>query len=241
MVEREVYDVYGAASLLRVSVAAWRWAAGSGLVPPADAGGWSRAVVEAADAEAVRAALRGPVGAGVAADRLAEALGVPLPRCRPRVTAAAVGHLVRAGLLVYLGGEVEFPDVHPDQVAVLGRRRDLPALLDEHVPLGPDQAAVRLGVRRTEFDVLVERGFVSPAGSVNIDFKRQGDFTRVSLFSAEEVALLPVVWPSVDWRAARMVAAAAPCSPSSPRSHRTRTGSCSPRWPGWRAWGGPQW
>ncbi|GLX41339.1 hypothetical protein Sros01_74120 [Streptomyces roseochromogenus] len=125
-----MYDVYGAASRLRVSV-----------------------------------------GAGVAADRLTEALGVPLPRRHPRVT-AAVGHLVRAGLLVYLGGEAEFPDVHPDQVAVLGRRRDLPALLDRHVPLGPDQAAVRLGVRRTEFDLLVERAYVSPVGSVDIDFKR---------------------------------------------------------------------
>ncbi|MET8756105.1 hypothetical protein ABZW32_39340, partial [Streptomyces sp. NPDC004667] len=133
MVELVVYGVYGAASRLRVSVAAWRWAAGSGLVPPADAGGWSRAVVEASDPEAVRAALPGPVGAGVAADRLTQVLGTPLPRCRPRVTAAAVGHLVRAGLLVYLGGDVEFPDVHSDQVAALGRRRDLPALLDRHV------------------------------------------------------------------------------------------------------------
>ncbi|MFE9637173.1 hypothetical protein [Streptomyces sp. NPDC006463] len=142
-VRRESYDEYGAAGRLRVPVAAWRWAAGTGLVPPADAGSglWSRVVVEAADAEAVRAALRGLVGAGWAADRLTEALGVPLPRCRPRVTASAVGRLVKAGLLVYLGGDVEFPDVHPDQVAALGRRRDLPVLLDRYVPLGPDQAA----------------------------------------------------------------------------------------------------
>ncbi|MGE7391789.1 hypothetical protein ACQKM2_40620, partial [Streptomyces sp. NPDC004126] len=100
---REVYDEYTVAGRLRVPVAAWRWAAGTGLVPAADAGSglWSRAVVEAADPEQVRAALRGPVGAGVAGDRLTEALGEPL-RCRPRVTAAAVGHLVRAGFLVYL-------------------------------------------------------------------------------------------------------------------------------------------
>lgn len=39
-----------------------------------------------------------------AADRLTVALGSPL-WWRPRVTAAALGHLVRAGLLVYLGGE----------------------------------------------------------------------------------------------------------------------------------------
>ncbi|MER6444091.1 hypothetical protein [Streptomyces venezuelae] len=114
-------------------------------------------MVEAADPEAIRAALRG-IGAGVAADWVMEALGVPLPILRPRVTVSAVGHLVTAGLLVYLGGESQFPDVHPDQVAALCRRRDLPVLLDRHVPLGPDQAAVRLGVRRVEFDQVVRYG-----------------------------------------------------------------------------------
>ncbi|WP_327359926.1 hypothetical protein [Streptomyces sp. NBC_01296] len=170
---REQYDENQAARRLRVPLAAWRWAAGSGLVPPADAGRglWSRAVVEAADPEAVRAALRGPVGAGWAADRLTEALGVPLPILRPRVTAAAVGHLVKAGLLVYLGGDTQFPDVHPDQVAALARRRDLPALLDRHVPLGPDQAAVRLGVRRSDLDLIAGRlGWLSPVASVDVDY-----------------------------------------------------------------------
>ncbi|MDV6287071.1 hypothetical protein R2F25_00155 [Streptomyces sp. UP1A-1] len=32
------------------------------------------------------------------------------------MTAAAVGHLVRAGHLAYLGGDVDCPDVHSDQV-----------------------------------------------------------------------------------------------------------------------------
>ncbi|MFI8326973.1 hypothetical protein [Streptomyces sp. NPDC085529] len=143
-----------ASSRLQVPVAAWRWATACGLVPPADAGSvrWSRRVVEAADPEEVRAALRGRFGASWAADRLNGALGEPLPRCRPGVIAAAVGHLVRARLLAYLGGDVAYPDVHPDQGAALARRRDLPALLDRHVLLGPDQAAVRLGVRRTDFD-----------------------------------------------------------------------------------------
>lgn len=206
---RESYDVYGAASRLRVPVAAWRWATGSGLVPPPDAGPgmWSRAVVEATDPEAVRAALRGPMGAGVAADRLTEALGVPLPILRPRVTAAAVGHLVKAGFLVYLGGDVQFPDVHPDQVAALARRRDLPALLDRHVPLGPDQAARRLGVRRADFDQVVRLGWLSPVASVDIDYKHHGGVTTVPLYSAVDVALLEVVRPSVDWRAVRTVTA----------------------------------
>ncbi|WP_133895336.1 hypothetical protein [Streptomyces sp. KS 21] len=117
------------------------------------------------------------------------------------MTAAAVGHLARAGLLVRLGGDLEFPDVHPDQVAALGRRRDLPALIDRHVPLGPDQAAQRLGVRRVDFDAVVRLGWVAPVGSVEIDYKRQGGVTTVPLYCAEDVALLPVVRPPVDWRA----------------------------------------
>lgn len=202
---RETYDENGAAGRLRVSVAAWRWAAASGLVPPADAGPreWSRAVVQAADAEAVRAALRGPAGASWAAERLTEALGEPRPHGRPRVTAPAVGHLVRAGLLAYLGGDPAYPDVHPEQVAALARRRDLPALLDRHVPLGPDQAAIRLGVRRTDFDQVVRLGWIAPVGSVDIDYKRQGGVTTVPLYSGQDVALLPITRPTVDWRALR--------------------------------------
>ncbi|MFC7794815.1 hypothetical protein ACFUIZ_30670 [Streptomyces cinereoruber] len=107
------------------------------------AGRWSRAVVEAADAEGTRAALPGPAGAWWAAERLNEALGEPLSYGRPPVTATAVGHLVRAGLPAYLGGEMATPDVHPEQTAALARRRDLPALPGRHVPLGPDRAAPR--------------------------------------------------------------------------------------------------
>ncbi|MFJ3786232.1 hypothetical protein [Streptomyces sp. NPDC090093] len=205
---REAYDVYGAAGRLKVSVAAWRWAVASGLVPAADAGAgrWSRAVVQAADAEGIRAALPGVVGAWWAAERLTEALGAPLPFGRPSVTATAVGHLVRAGLLAYLGGDVATPDVHPDQVATLARRRDLPALLDRHVPLGPDQAAVRLGVRRTEWDQVVRLGWIAPVGTVEIDYKRHGGWTEVPLYSGQDVALLPLSRPSVDWRALRTLA-----------------------------------
>ncbi|MFJ7067925.1 hypothetical protein [Streptomyces sp. NPDC101115] len=203
----EASDEYGAAGRLRVSVAAWRWATASGLVPPADAGPgrWSRRLVEAADAEAVRAALRGPFGASWAADRLNEALGEPLPICRPRVTASAVGHLVRAGLLTYLGGDIAYPDVHPDQVAALARRRDLPALLDRHVPLGPDQAAQRLGVRRADFDQVVRLGWIAPVGTVDIDYKHRGGVTTVLLYAAEDIALLAVTRPAVDWHAVRTV------------------------------------
>ncbi|MFD9047952.1 hypothetical protein [Streptomyces zaomyceticus] len=207
--QREFYDEQAAAGRLGVPLAAWRWATASGLVPPADTGPgqWSRSAVEAVDAEGVRAALSGPMGAGPAADRLTQALGEPLPRCRPRVTAAAVGHLVKAGLLVWLGGDAACPDVHPDQVAALTRRRDLPALLDRHVPLGPDQAAARLGVRRVDFDQVVRLGWISPVSSVTIDYKSHGGWTTVPLYSGVDLALLPVLRPGVDWEALRTVAA----------------------------------
>ncbi|WP_405435046.1 hypothetical protein OG373_00035 [Streptomyces avidinii] len=119
------------------------------------------------------------------------------------MTASAAVHLVRAGLLVYLGGEVAFPDVHPDQVDTLARRRDLPALLDRHVPLGPDQAARRLGVRRVDFDAAVRLGFLSPIGTVDVDYKSHGGWTTVPLYSTRDIALLDVIRPWVDWRAVR--------------------------------------
>ncbi|WP_405982894.1 hypothetical protein [Streptomyces sp. NBC_00158] len=122
------------------------------------------------------------------------------------MTASSVGSLVKAGLLVYLGGEVEFPDVHPDQVAALGRRRDRPVLVDRHVRLGPDQAARRLGVRRVDFDAAVRAGLLRPVGVVDVDYKKQGGVTAVPLFDAEEVALLPRTRPEADWRAVRRTA-----------------------------------
>ncbi|MBX9420834.1 hypothetical protein [Streptomyces lateritius] len=225
---RESYDAYGAASRLRVPVA-WRWAAASGLVPAADVGEWewSRAAVEAADAEGIRAALPEPVNAWRAAESLAEALGEPLPFGRPRVTATAIGRLVRAGLLAYLGGDPATPDVHPDQVATLARRRDLPALLDRHVPLGPDQAARRLGVRRAEWEQVVRLGWIAPVGTVTIDYKRaRGGVTDVPLYSGQDIALLPVTRPSVDWHALRILAPGRR-SPPSTRSIRRRGTQCS--------------
>ncbi|MFI1654910.1 hypothetical protein ACH4ZU_08290 [Streptomyces sp. NPDC020472] len=84
---RETYDAYAyeAAARLRGPVAAWRWAAASGVVPAADAGPgrWSRTAVEAADPEAVRAARRGrPEPPG-------RRTGSPRPWGRPGASARA--------------------------------------------------------------------------------------------------------------------------------------------------------
>ncbi|MCM1951032.1 hypothetical protein NC315_37585 [Streptomyces sp. G2] len=95
-----------------------------------------------------------------------------------------------------------YPDVHPDQVDALARR-DLPALLDRHIPLGPDQAAVR----RTDLDHAVRLGWLTPTTTVDIDYKHHSGPTTIPLYSAEAVALLPLTRPSVDWHALRALPA----------------------------------
>ncbi|MFF1561561.1 hypothetical protein [Streptomyces sp. NPDC058279] len=64
-----------------------------------------------------------------------------------------------------------------------------------------------MGVRRVDFDQVVRLGWLSPVGSVDIDYKRHGGVTTIPLYDAEDIALLEVVRPSVDWRAVRTVAA----------------------------------
>ncbi|MFJ4696478.1 hypothetical protein [Streptomyces sp. NPDC088766] len=68
------YDDAQAAKRLRVPVAAFRWAQHTGLVPAPDVSSWqwSRAAVEAMDADAIQASLpHEPISAAAAADRIA--------------------------------------------------------------------------------------------------------------------------------------------------------------------------
>ncbi|MDX2394139.1 hypothetical protein NJL88_29585 [Streptomyces sp. DK15] len=183
-------EEWRAADRVGVSVAAWRWAVASGMVPAADGPGgcWSAGAVADVDREGVRAALVG-CSAGAAAELLTGALGDPLPVGRPGVTAWMVGDLVEAGVLVWLGGDRRTPAVHRDQVRALARRRDLPALLDRHTRLGPDQAARRLGVRRTEVDHLVRLRMLRTVGTGEVDFGRaRGGVVEVPLYAGRDVA-----------------------------------------------------
>ncbi|MGW7348119.1 hypothetical protein [Streptomyces sp. NPDC054854] len=93
------------------------------------------------------------------------------------------------------GGEGEYPEqgIHRDQVGALARRRDLPALLDRHTRLGPDQAARRLGVRRTDVDHLVRLRMLRTVGTGEVDFGRaRGGVLEVPLYAGRDVALMPL-------------------------------------------------
>ncbi|MER6959547.1 hypothetical protein [Streptomyces sp. NPDC000618] len=83
-----------------------QWAGHTGLVPAPDASSyrWSRAAVEAMDADAIRASLpHEPISAAAAADRIARGLGTPNVADEPPVVSAfAVCRLIACGLLTDL-------------------------------------------------------------------------------------------------------------------------------------------
>ncbi|GGU51235.1 hypothetical protein [Streptomyces violascens] len=207
---RTEYDAGQAAGRLGVPVTAFRWCVHTTVVPAPDVRGclWSRAAVEAMDAEAVRAAMpEAPITGGAAADRLAEAVGTPnVPGQAASVTVFAVRRLVDAGLLVELSGNASVSMVHPAQVAEVAGRADLAELLAAAVPVGPDQAAARLGVRRVDWDRLVGLGWIKPAEWRDVKFGAyRGGTVTVPLYLAREVDALPAAHPEVDWPALRAV------------------------------------
>lgn len=146
MTRRSEYDESQAAGRLRVPITAFRWARHTGLVPAPDASSyqWSRAAVEAMDADAIRAAIpREPIAGSVAANRIAVALGTPNPiehGARANVTAFVVRRLIARGLLTDLSGNPDGSLVNPDQVDAVCQREDLADLVAANAPLGPDQA-----------------------------------------------------------------------------------------------------
>ncbi|MFI6006704.1 hypothetical protein ACIA98_41270 [Streptomyces sp. NPDC051366] len=210
MGKRLEYDEGQAAGRLRVTRSAFRWAVHTGAVPAPDAGPglWSRAAVEAMDADAIRAGLpEDPLSGRGAADVLAQALGTPNPSwgAGPAVvTAFAVREMVKAGFLTDLSGDPAQPALHPDQVAALAAHPDLARLLAQAVPIGPDQAAQRLGVRRCDFDHLVRLGWVRHAQEVKVKFgAARGGTVWVPLYRADHIDRVPLVHPEVDWPALR--------------------------------------
>lgn len=207
---RAEYDASQAAKRLRVPMAGFRWARHTGLIPDPDASPyrWSRAALEALDADAVRAAMPLPAISGsAAADRIADALGTPNPAAygeKAHVTAFVVRRFVDRGLLVDLSANPDGTLHNPDQVDQVGQREDLADLVAADTPLGPEQAAARLRVRRTDFDHMVRLGWIRSPQSIEVRFgTSRAGAVDIALYTTASVDALVPAHPEVDWEQLR--------------------------------------
>ncbi|MEU1663880.1 hypothetical protein ABZ547_09710 [Streptomyces sparsogenes] len=170
---------------------------------------WSRAAVEAMDADAIRASLpHNPIPAAVAGDRIARALGTPnLPDEPTVVSAFAVRRLIASGLLTNLTANPEAVLINPDQVAEVCGVEGLAQRLADEAPLGSDQAAARLSVRRVDFDYMRDLLWVRPAERREVRFgTSRAGAVMVPLFTAASIDALPAARPEVGWNQLRSVA-----------------------------------
>ncbi|MCL8015848.1 hypothetical protein [Streptomyces sp. AS02] len=197
MARRTAYDQSQAAGRLRVPITAFRWARHTGRVPAPDASSsqWSRAAVEAMDADAIRASLPyEPISAAAAADRIARALGTPV------VSTFAVRRLIAYGLLTDLSANPEAVRINPDQVTAVCGIEGLARRLADEAPLGPDQAAARLGVRRVDFDYMRDLLWVRPTERREVRFgTSRAGAVMVPMFTTASVDALPGAHPEADW------------------------------------------
>ncbi|MEU9191133.1 hypothetical protein AB0D14_42920 [Streptomyces sp. NPDC048484] len=203
------YDAAQATKRLKVSAAAFRWARHIGLIPAPDVSSWqwSRAAVEALDADAIRAAMPSPpISGGAAADRIAEALGTPnVIGERANVTSFVVRRFIGRKLLTELSANSDGSLVHPGQVAEVCKREDLAELVAADTPLGPEQAAARLGVRRVEFDWMLRLKWIRPAESIEVRFgTSRAGAVDVALYTTASVDAL-AARTDVDWQQLRSV------------------------------------
>ncbi|WP_198533927.1 hypothetical protein [Streptomyces odonnellii] len=209
---RTEYDAGQAAKRLKVPAAAFRWARHAGLIPDPDVSSsqWSRAAVEALDAAAIRAAMSSPpISGGAAADRIADALGTPNPTAygeSANVTAFVVRRFVDRGLLADLSANPDGTLHHPDQVDQVCRRTDLADLVAADTPLGPEQAAARLRVRRVDWDHMVRLGWVRSPQSIEVRFgTSRAGAVDVALYTTASVDAVIPAHPEVDWEQLRAV------------------------------------
>ncbi|WP_329492591.1 hypothetical protein OG618_37575 (plasmid) [Kitasatospora sp. NBC_01246] len=197
-----------AAGRLRVPITTYRWAVHTGIAPkPGPGGTWSGEQVEAMDREAIRAAVPagGCLSGGQAADRIAEAIGRPNEaHTRASVAVFVVQQLVGRGLLTDLSGNPDGSLLHPDQVAEVCGRADLARLVAEESPLGPEQAATRLGIRRVDFDHVTRLGWLTPATYWEVRFgTSRAGAVYVPVYRTVEVDGLCAAHPEVNWEVVR--------------------------------------
>lgn len=114
-----------------------------------------------------------------------------------------VPDLVAAGLLTQVGKFRGNPLYDAAAVRELGARPDFGELLYDHQLLGPNQAAVRLEIRRIDFDYVIAAGWLTPAAvrSSKVSRRKWIDFP---VYHPREVDALRDL-PGVDWESVRGV------------------------------------
>ncbi|GAA1934011.1 hypothetical protein GCM10009753_79250 [Streptantibioticus ferralitis] len=146
-----------------------------------------------------------PISGGAAADRIAEALGTPnVIGEKAHVTTFVVRRFIDHGLLTDLNANPDGSLLHPGQVAEACRREDLADLVAADTPLGPEQAAARLGVRRVEFDGMVRLGWIRSPQSIEVRFgTSRAGAVDVALYTTASVDAVAAAHPEVDWEQLR--------------------------------------
>ncbi|MFE7485772.1 hypothetical protein [Streptomyces sp. NPDC057552] len=160
------------------------------------------------DPDSIRRALpRKPISGGAAANQIAETLETPnLSGEKAAVTAFVVRRLIELRLLTDLSANPDGALVNPDQLDLVCARDDLAGLVAANTPLGPDQAAQRLSVRRTDFDHMVRLGWITPADSVEVRYgTSRAGAVDVPLFRAADIDGLPAAHPEAEWTTLRAV------------------------------------
>lgn len=173
----------------------------AGLIPPpARAGGrWSASVVDdlADRADEIRAAVGAvpDLGAGRAAEELSARLGI-------EVTADAVVELAACGAIPVVGEYKRCPLYCGRTVEQFTDTDAAVAAVRDGELLTADQAAGRLGIRRSDFDHLVRAGLITPAARGRSVFQRRSAAPNVPLYRAGDLTAL-LARDDVDWDAVR--------------------------------------
>ncbi|WP_336319746.1 hypothetical protein [Streptomyces lavendofoliae] len=89
----------------------------------------------------------------------------------------------KSGLLVDLSANPDGTLHHSDQIAEVCRRENLADLVAADTPLGPEQAAARLRVRRADFDHMVRLGWIRSSQSIEVRFNTSRAGAATSSFT----------------------------------------------------------
>jgi hypothetical protein len=193
------------AQRLKLPITMVRSAIHAGAIPAPEADGcWPRATVDELKSKRaeIEAAAGGPMISGQQAGRVFEGLLGLEP---DSVKVFQILQLIDRGLLHQLAASAEAGTVVAEQlVEEAAAHPDIRRFLAEDAPLGPDQAATRLGIRRADWDHVVRAGWASPAQWVEVRFgtSKAGAVT-VPLYRTGDVDAVVGAHPEVDWDAVR--------------------------------------